>query len=175
MSLKSSFWGLRIEVSKEQLLEYVVTQHDAQSCSVKLSGLINEDAELTLQAIASEINPFKKVLFNFSGVKTINSLGVRAWVMFVRLIEERREIWFDECTPDVIMQINMIPSFQGKAKVRSFFTNYVCTKCNANHTFLIDASKLAPKALPTAPACPNCKSEMETEELEDEYFAFLTR
>lgn len=159
----------------ESHVEYTITQHDAQSCSVRLSGTINEDAELTLQSIRNDLGSFRQVLFNFARVKTINSLGVRAWVMFVRSIEGGRAIWFDECTPDVIMQINMIPSFQGTARVRSFYTNYVCPKCNSNNTFLIDASKLSAKALPASPACPSCRTAMETEELEDEYFAFLLR
>jgi hypothetical protein len=138
-------------------------------------GLINEDSELTFQHILAEIKEEKKVIFNFSQVKSINSLGVRAWVSFLRVVEEKGEVVFAECTADVIMQINMIPSFLGKGKVESFYVNYVCEICNKEEKKLVLTKDLAPKTIPPSPLCTTEDCGMQTEELEEEYFVFLTR
>jgi len=142
---------------------------------VALMGPINEDADLTFQQIQSEIKDEKKVIFNFSQIKSINSLGVRAWVSFLRSIEENREIIFAECTADVIMQINMIPSFLGKGKVESFFVSYVCEICTKSEKKLILTKDLPPKSIPPTPVCSAEDCGLQTEELEEEYFVFLTR
>lgn len=156
-------------------MEYKVSQDASGATHVALAGAINEDAELNLQALTRDLAGKPEVVFNFSQVKSINSLGVRAWVMFLRSVDDGRKIAFEECTPDVIMQINMIPSFVGKAAVRSFYTSYICENCDNSQRILIDTSSLAPKSLPPSQTCPKCQSPMETEELEEEYFAFLLR
>jgi hypothetical protein len=156
-------------------LEYTVTTQDDGVIAVTLSGIINEDAELGLNAIATELADKKRVSFNFAQVKSVNSLGVRSWVQFLRTVDDGREITFIEGTPDVIMQINMIPSFMGRATIRSFYANYICESCDLTSKVLIDVASLAPKTIPNPQKCSNCGSLMETEELEEEYFAFLLR
>lgn len=158
-------------------MEYGLTQTD-DTVHVALSGIINEDAEVSLQTLASKLGGATTVTFNFASVKSINSLGVRAWVQFLRTAEEGRNIIFEECVPDVIMQINMIPSFKDKATIKSFYTHYVredCTQCQQPQKVLIETASLAPKSIPEPRTCATCNQEMETEELEDEYFAFLLR
>lgn len=169
------FTNTRTIVDKGGLaVEYSVMQAPMGK-QIALMGLINEDAELVFQTIKIEIQDEKRVVFNFAKVKSINSLGVRTWVSFLRSIEENREIIFAECTPDVIMQINMIPSFLGKAKIESFTTNYLCEVCHKENRKLIFSKDLAPKSLPLPPQCGAEDCGMQTEELEEEYFAFLTR
>ena len=156
-------------------MDYRISQKEDGYTHIQLIGAMNEDAELALQHIASDIKEVTKTLFNFAQTTSVNSLGVRAWVQFLRGIGEGREITFEECSPDVIMQINMIPNFQSKATILSFFTNYVCEQCNATQKTLIDRRQLPAKTMPPKQKCQACSEEMETEELEDEYFAFLMR
>lgn len=144
---------------------------------VRLAGVINEDAEIPLKDATQNLEGATTVCFNFKDVKTVNSLGVRAWVTFLRAIDAvpGRQVYFYECIPDIIMQINMIPSFLGKARIASFYVNYVSPATNKTHRVLIDTNGLAPQAIPSAPNCPDTGTPMETEELEEEYFAFLMR
>ena len=142
---------------------------------VTLMGLINEDAELVFQNLALELKDVKKAIFNFAQIKSINSLGVRAWVSFLRGISESHEVVFTECTSDVIMQINMIPSFLGKGVVESFFVNYVCDVCNKEERKLLFTKDFPSKTLPSLPKCDAEDCGVQTEELEEEYFVFLTR
>lgn len=161
-------------VQEDSAVEYSVIEQGNVKM-VTLMGVINEDSEMSFKALASELAGTKAVGFNFSQVKSINSLGVRAWVSFLRSIEEGRNIEFHECTSDVIMQINMIPSFLGKGAVKSFFVNYLCEVCNKEEKKLVETSSLPPKSIPAAPKCESDECGMQTEELEDEYFVFLMR
>lgn len=155
-------------------MEYsIVPQDDGKI--VSLVGVINEDSELSFKNLFLELKDGKKIIFNFSQVKSINSLGVRAWVSFLRSLEEGRVISFSECTTDIIMQINMIPSFLGKATVASFYVNYVCEVCNKEEKKLFETASIPPKTIPPAPKCESEDCGMQTEELEDEYFVFLMR
>jgi hypothetical protein len=157
-------------------LEYVIQEHNGAHW-VTLTGVINEDAEIPLKQVAQELEGSTMVIFNFKDVKSVNSLGVRAWVTFLRGVDGAagRTVYFAECIPDIIMQINMIPSFLGKASILSFYVNYVSTATNKTHRVLIETKDLAPQTIPPAPNCPDSGSPMETEELEEEYFAFLMR
>jgi anti-anti-sigma regulatory factor len=155
-------------------LEYTMTQIPGAKL-IALMGMINEDADFVFQQIQPEIKDEKKIVFNFSQIKSINSLGVRAWVSFLRSIEDNKEIIFSECTPDVIMQINMIPSFLGKAKVESFFVNYICDICSKGEKKLLFTKDITSKSIPPPPVCGAEDCGIQTEELEEEYFVFLTR
>jgi len=159
---------------EDVVVEYSLSQ-STEGKLVSLMGLINEDSELTFQHILTEIKEDKVIIFNFAQVKSINSLGVRAWVSFLRSLEEKSEILFAECTADVIMQINMIPSFLGKGKVESFYVNYVCEICNKEEKKLVLTKDLPPKTIPPSPVCTAEDCGIQTEELEEEYFVFLTR
>lgn len=155
-------------------MEYSISAN-FDSKSVALMGLINEDSDLTFQNIQAEIKDNQKIIFNFSQVKSINSLGVRAWVSFLRNIEKDRTIIFEECPSDVIMQINMIPSFLGRGKVTSFYVNYICDVCHREEKKLLLTKDIPPNTIPKPPRCENDDCDMQTEELEEEYFMFLNR
>lgn len=157
-------------------MEYVIQEHNGAHW-VSLSGVINEDAELPLKQVAQELEGANMVIFNFKDVRSVNSLGVRTWVTFLRSVDAvaGRTVYFAECIPDIIMQINMIPSFLGRASILSFYVNYVSLATNKTHRVLIETKELAPQTIPKAPNCPDTGTPMETEELEEEYFAFLMR
>lgn len=157
-------------------MEYLIQDHNGAHW-VTLAGMINEDAEIPLKQVAQELENANMVIFNFREVKSVNSLGVRAWVTFLRSVDciPGRTVYFAECIPDIIMQINMIPSFLGKASILSFYVNYVSPATNKTHRVLIETKDIAPQTMPPAPNCPDTGTPMETEELEEEYFAFLMR
>jgi len=156
-------------------LNYTIATESDGTVVVYLEGAINEDAELDLQKLREDLSSASRAAFHFAKVKSINSLGVRAWVSFLRAVESKLVTIFRECTNDVIMQLNMIPSFQGKATIESFYTHYICDSCGHRETTLLHTQSVSPSALPSTMVCPKCSETMETEELEDEYFIFLKR
>ncbi len=159
-------------------MEFRISHREASSTQIALMGVINEDSDLELQKLQAIIQELGSslVAFNFAEVRGINSLGVRAWIQFLRRLEvSKTRVHFEACPPEVVMQINMVPNFLSTAKVVSFYANYVCESCNTNSAQLISCGDAGSSAIPQPPACPQCGTTMETEELEDEYFAFLSK
>ena len=101
---------------------------------------------------------------------------LRAWINFIRDISPGRTIAFEECTPDVVGQINMIPNFRGQANVRSVYAAYVCDGCGHSKWELFEAGKNLPSSSEAEIAeqtCNKCGEAMEMEELEEEFFSWL--
>ncbi|NDE13889.1 hypothetical protein EBZ80_03060 [bacterium] len=139
-----------------------------------LAGVINEDSEVTLGTLLTQLPP--KVVFNFRRVDSINSCGVRAWISFIRQASAGRECAYEECTPEVVSQINMIPNFRGSARVLSVYASYTCGQCNHHRNELFQEGSNLPKELGTqlAPVkCDKCGGAMEMDEIEDEFFAWV--
>jgi hypothetical protein len=141
---------------------------------VSYIGPINEDSEVHLAPLLQQLGP--SVVFNFRQVEYVNSCGVRAWITFLREVEKNRKLIYEECTPEIVGQINMIPNFLGTAHIRSIYGSYACTSCdNQKWEIFVEGQNL-----PTSPGdpvpevkCNKCSAVMELEELEDEFFAWL--
>ena len=141
---------------------------------VSYVGPINEEAEVHLAKVLEGLGP--KVRINFKQVSMVNSCGVRSWVNFMREAEANREITYAECTSEIVMQINMIPSFRGKSKIESVYGDYSCESCGQTQNLLFENGKNMPETEDDevqAPMCSSCNEEMEMEELEEEFFAFV--
>lgn len=137
--------------------------------TIMLRGSIDEDAVFT---------PVLKLggplVFNFRGVTAINSCGVRNWVNFLKELSGR-EIYYEECPPLIVRQMNMVPSFVGHAKVRSVFAGYVCDDCEHEKLVLVDSSDFSggETNLDETITCDSCKKgEMEFDGHPRQYFAF---
>ena len=142
---------------------------------VRYLGPINEDSEVHLAPLLEHLGP--NVIFNFSKVEYVNSCGVRAWITFLREMEKNRNVIFEECTPEIVGQINMIPNFKGSSHIRSVYASYSCTHCDFQKWFLFEEGRNMPTAdLSSGIAevkCDKCKNTMEMDELEDEFFSWL--
>lgn len=156
--------GINIQLTQKDNCDYV-----------EYSGPIDAEAEVHLTQLVPKLG--KDITFNFRQVASINSCGVRSWINFMRELEkDGRNIVFEECTSEIVMQINMIPSFKGKATITSVYGAYICDECGHEEAVKF----IKGKNLPTNPdedlaqvMCSQCGSEMELEEVENEFFAFL--
>jgi DNA-directed RNA polymerase subunit RPC12/RpoP len=135
---------------------------------VNLIGVIDEDSDFSpLLKIQNPIN------FNFKKVTAINSCGIRSWVNFMKDCSSVN-IEFSECPPLVVRQMNMVPSFIGKASVTSVYIPYVCDNCENEQNKLIQLSDFK-KGTPVTETinCEKCGStEMEIDGNVKQYFAF---
>jgi hypothetical protein len=138
-------------------------------------GPINEESEVQLGLMLSKLGT--QVEIDFSGTEYVNSCGVRAWINFMRELEKGRTVSFINCPPEIVMQINMIPSFRSKAKISSVFASFECGSCGHHDQQLFESGKNMPgvngATVPTV-KCVKCGEDMEMEEMEDEYFAFAS-
>lgn len=138
------------------------------------AGVINEDSETTLAALAAQVP--QKVVFNFRRVESINSCGVRAWISFIRQIGAGREVAFEECTPEIVSQINMIPNFRADSRILSVYASYTCGQCNNHRNELFQEGRNLPTEVGASlepVKCDKCGAAMEMDEIEEEFFAWL--
>jgi hypothetical protein len=140
---------------------------------VVFSGPLNENLGNNLANLHREVG--KVVTFVLKDIDYINSIGIRCWLEFLRNFEEGRTLVYEECAPDVISQINMMPLIAGKAKVVSFYGTMACSECDEEHVKLFKTAdgraKLAEQA--KTQNCPKCKATMELEEDPESFFNFL--
>lgn len=139
-----------------------------------LTGRIDEDSGVLFAKISEEVS--FPLIINFKGVEMINSCGVREWIGFIRPLSRQKKISFEECTPVIVSQINMLPSFKGTATIKSLYTSYACDDCASNELYLFELGKNMPtrvtQELP-AVSCKSCGSRMEMEEDQEEVFYWL--
>ena len=152
---------------------------------VKLSGVIDEDNTLarTTQKLAG-----RTIVLDLAEIKRINSCGVRDWVNWLSdLHAKSKTVILARCSPCIVTQLNLVNNFVGSAMVRSFFAPYYCAHCDLEVLCLLQVEDFAGQATPTAPKpgdprapgvqCPRrtAQCELEFDDLEAAYFAFLPR
>jgi hypothetical protein len=130
-----------------------------------LSGAMTEAATTALGDLAGQAGA--KCRFNLRDVVLLNSKGLYSWLMFMRSLGEQRTIEFVECSPVVVMQLNMLPSFRAHATVRSLYVAYSCGTCGGSKNVLlqIDGQKASPQLGPQA--CDRCGDVAQPAEMDD--------
>lgn len=147
----------------------VETQDKGSQMHVTFHGIIDEDVDFTLVPVEAR----EAYVFNFEGVKGINSCGIREWVKFSERLDPKIKLVYLNCTQIIIEQINMVAGFfRAGSEVRNFYAPYFCEQCDVERKVLIDAGKVADNAAPEM-HCPECKTSMEFDALEEQYFRFL--
>ena len=149
--------------------KFEVVEKD-HSKTILLSGVIDEDTNFT---------PILKftdapLVFNFKDVASINSCGIRTWVNFLKELGPT-ETHYEMCTPLIVRQMNMVPSFLGKAHVNSVYVPYVCEECDTEKEILVNEDKFKKGLVTIAETipCESCgKGEMELDGHPKQYFAF---
>ena len=76
------------------------------------------------------------LVIDLGAVDRINSLGVRAWIYFVREREAAgAPITFERVSPQLVTQMSMITSFMGQtSRVASVLVPYFCPACSTDQS-----------------------------------------
>ena len=148
-------------------------QKEASQDIVFFEGPIDENCGEALNGLHGQVG--NKVVLNFRKLEYVNSLGIRNWINFLINFEEGRDVTFDDCPSDVIMQINMVPKFVGSCKVKSFFGNFSCESCGHEMEVNFSADESQDDLIEKSSniQCEKCQAIMEFEEDADSYFEFL--
>jgi anti-anti-sigma regulatory factor len=139
----------------------------------QLRGDVNENCDLTdLQAQLRGT-----VELDLESVTRVNSCGVREWVNFMRSLGELGvQVSFVRCSPAVVLQLNTIYNFRGRARIRSFFAPYVCEVCRSDEYRLLNVNEHFPdrsRLYPPSFRCDRCFGVMVFDELPERYLSFL--
>ena len=152
-----------------------VEAREGEWLRVALRGEIDENADFSELRATLRGN----VELSLEGITRINSCGVREWVNFVRELEGVRALWFARCSPPVVLQLNTIYNFRGRARVSSFMAPYVCEACHGDEYKLLVVDDHFPERAskpPSVPAfrCRRCGGVMVFDELPERYLSFLS-
>ncbi len=151
--------------------QFCYSFRDVEHCTyVTLSGNLNESC--TFPDLTDCPPP---VVLNTAGIDNVNSVGVRAWMIWVHQIKQ--PLLFVECSPMFVVQANMIEDFLGRGLIFSFQIPYFCEACGSNRLLLIETrSALGLKSFkPPICNCIDCKKTMDLEVIEAFYFNFLKK
>jgi len=172
MSSSTRLW----ENGKLQL-DYLL---DQLTLKIKISGAIDEDADFGVLAdLLRQLScSFSRLEFDLSAVTTLNSCGLRDWMMFMERVSQPAifrslsEVFVDQC--------NMISNLLGgeQNRIADFQAPYYCPQCKTDSIQLLEFKDVAFKgeeAVPPARFCPKCKGPLEFDSIPDEYFYFLTK
>ncbi len=132
------------------------------SLHVTIAGKIDEkfDAMPVIDAHAPG-----KVVLHLAGVRSISSLGVRAFESFVQQLADH-DVELIHVSPAIASQITMIPNLCQTARVLSAKLPFTCPACGSekNHSvpWQVNAS------VDHAPKC-ECGAQMELDGLPEQY------
>lgn len=150
-----------------------------------LAGIIDEDIELSqllnhLKCLAPKIN---EIHFDLSQIVRINSCGIREWFLLMKNLAPLAPLRFFKVAECIFEQANMIPglfgdvSRGGRNELISFYAPYSCSKCRTEQRILLEPNSIQYKlGQPQAPQslCPQCKTPLQFEGVDSEYFQLLT-
>ncbi len=141
---------------------------DGDTALLRLAGAIDETFTGFEPTSASQ------VVMELSGLSRITSYGVRQWIRGRDQLAAKH-LYYLNCPPFFIDQLNMVLNFGGHGQVITAFAPYSCSACRSEEWALIDVmakcDELAGGAAP-AQACPKCQAPMEMDELPETYFGF---
>ncbi len=151
-------------------ITWVIDGDAKPEARVVLSGDVTENANLG--QLLGQL-PQGPLALDLSGIKRINSVGVREWIQFVDGLKKAgRSFTLERCSVPIVGQLNMISNFAGGAKVRSFFAPFYCSNCNSEQPKLIDATNDPASQLSSPDKCSACGGELEFDDLPDAFLAF---
>ena len=151
----------------------VEKKQEAKVTSLTLSGVIDEriDFDQLLGPLTGSVK------INLRRIERINSVGVKNWVRyFGGLSDSGVELVYEECSPQIVEQINLVLNFVCGGTIASVLMPFNCSQCHSAFTVGSSLEDLRNfKGQFPAPPCPKCSGETNFDDIEEEYFAFMKR
>lgn len=138
-------------------------------CYVRVAGTVDESFDPGV--LLSEISG-KKIILNLRAVNRLTSFGVREWTNAMRELGRKAErVFFVECSPAFVNQLNMVSNFAGSARVLSVQAPFHCDACGWDYEVTCEIRGDEAASLPR-PACEKCGQPMEFDDDPNSYFKF---
>lgn len=138
----------------------------------RLEGNVDETLDLTRLLEAAR---GKRVVMVLRGVARLSSFGVREWTYTMRQLSHKAEqVYFAECSPAIVSQLNMVANFGGTAKILSVQAPYFCPKCDTDAQVTLNLTGMQDVELGEV-QCPSCQSSMEFDEDPESYLSYAMK
>jgi hypothetical protein len=148
--------------------------HGEGWAAVSLSGVIDEHNGLT--QITAQLADAEGLLIFLGGIRRINSVGVRDWVLWLNPLRKRyKTLTLVDCPTAIMNEINLVKNFAQGMIVTTFEAPYYCDRCDTESGHTLDARDMVRDTVRTAPKFP-CSKPACDNGLDDDpesYFAFL--
>ena len=149
--------------------------HGNSWTALRLDGVIDEHNGL--DTLTSALGtPRAVLLIDLAGVRRINSVGVRDWVVWLRGLRQiYTTIVLFDCPPAIMNEVNLVRNFAEGAVITTFRAPYYCDRCGQESLQTLDALAMLASGVRKAPAFPCGKPACANalDDAEETYFAFF--
>ncbi|TNF23517.1 MAG: hypothetical protein EP329_27405 [Deltaproteobacteria bacterium] len=143
--------------------------------ALRLDGVIDEHNGLA--GLTPALGPkTDTLLLDLGGVRRINSVGVRDWVVWLKSQRERyRHVVLFDCPPAIMNEVNLVRNFAEGALITTFRAPYYCDRCGQESVQTLDAPAMIAQDVRKAPPFPCGKPACANalDDAEETYFAFF--
>jgi anti-anti-sigma regulatory factor len=117
-----------------------------------------------------------RVRLDLSGIKRVNSSGVRQWLLFMKDVSSHQILLsIERCSPVIVHQLNMVAGFAGPASVLSVMAPFACSGCDATREEQVPLDGDLEKLLTSQRTCGVCGADLELDDLLSYYVALGRR
>lgn len=148
--------------------------HGTGWTALRLDGVIDEHNGL--EHVLDTARDAIVLLVDLGGVRRINSVGVRDWVLWLRSARARfPTVVLYDCPPAIVNEINLVRNFAEGAVVTTFQAPYFCDRCGLESVRTLDALAMVRAGERSAPAAPCGKPACANalDDADESYFAFF--
>lgn len=149
------------------------TEVNGEDLKAKLIGVIDEDVDFSQYNLSA----YKKIDLDLSNIKSINSCGIREWILWMATTKNASVV-FNECPKIIVDQINMVQGFlPANGRVQSFYVPYYSEESDEEKNILFTHGKEFDDTSVKAPTDVVCSkgTPMEMDVLEARYFKFIKK
>ena len=144
--------------------------------ALRIVGAIDEEAVSVLDQIVA-LPAAQALDIDVSGVRRINSLGVRHWIFFLRKLDGRSVI-LRRVPPVMVEQLNSVLGFGGTATLVSVLAPYLCDTCQESQIEeLLLGTDVTPASVASGDVptrkCTHCGQTASFDDLPDRYLGFV--
>ncbi len=150
------------------------TRQEGRVTHIALEGDLNEELRITSPKILETLTG-DSIVFDLAGIRAINSIGVKYWLILMEELSKRTSLQFRACPVAFTSMASMVHGVLGGGKVESVLLPYTCENCGKTKDSLEDMAKLAAQELPESLPCPNCAKAMVLDDGMLEELEFLTQ
>lgn len=157
----------------------IESEEDGDRLILRFIGEIDETSDFS---VVGDIKK-KKVIIDLARIVSLNSLGIRNWVFWIRSIPDSIRVEFTNSPRVVVDQLNVLQGFKPMdAVVTSFELPYFCDACGFESALMLHRGKDYSEGtadvreqitFKSSIPCTKCGEDMEIDVLEKKYFHFL--
>jgi len=137
----------------------------------QFAGVVDESFDVSAALKDAQAPLF----FELSGIKRMNSTGVKKWMQFFNALQaEGKRCIFARVSPTLVEQLNLISNFSCGAEVVSVVLPFTCQACGSSESISKDKKALVGVDLDHVDwPCSSCQApKLEFDDLADEYLRF---